>query len=132
VTEALFGRRPRGGWGRWPPQVRLLGVALPFVVALVCSYVDLSILLLAWLPFVLGVVGAAILRSWWALLAIPLALVIGILPSIVLSPDLHPSDPGFAAGTVLFVILALVPVTIGAAIGVPLGDELEQLVPSNR
>jgi len=133
VTDALFGHAPRGGWVRWAPQPRLLGVALPFVLALVCSNVDLSILLLAWLPFLLGVVGAAILRSWWALLAIPLALVIGTLPSIVFSPDgLRPTDPGFVAGTVLFVILALVPVTIGTAIGVPLGQELEQLVPSNR
>jgi hypothetical protein len=133
VTEVLSSRAPRGGWGRRAPQLRLLGVALPFVMALVCSYVDLSILLLAWLPFLLGVVGAAILRSWWALLAIPLALVIGTLPSIVFSPDgLHPTDPGFVAGTVLFVILALVPVTIGAAIGVPSGHELEQLVPSSR
>jgi hypothetical protein len=47
VTEALFGRAPRGGWGRWAPKLRLLGVALPFVLALVCSYVALSILLLA-------------------------------------------------------------------------------------
>jgi hypothetical protein len=133
VTEVLFGRALRGGWGRWTQQLRLLGVALPFAVALVCSYVDLSILLLPWLPFLLGVVGAAILRSWWALLAIPLALVIGTLPSIVFSPGgLNPADPGFVAGTALFVFLALVPVTIGAAIGVPLGDELEQLVPSNR
>ena len=115
----------------WTPQPRLISVALPFVVALVCSEIDLSILLVAWLPFLLGVVGAAILRSWWALLAIPLALVLGTLLSIF--PDgIHPSAPGFIAGTTLFVLLALVEVTIGAAIGVPLGHELEQLVPSNR
>ena len=131
MTEALFGRAPRGGWGRWA-QLRLLGVALPFVLALVCSYVDLSILLLAWLPFLVGVAGAAILRSWWALLAIPLALVIGTLPSVIFSPGgLHPTDPGFIAGAALLGSLALAPVMIGAAIGVPLGHELDQLVPSN-
>jgi hypothetical protein len=128
MTKAPFSGTPRGSC---TPQPRLLGVALPFLVALVCSEVDLSILLLAWLPFLLGVVSAAILRSWWALLAIPLALMIGTLLGIV--PDgLHPTDPGFIAGTALFVLLALVEVTIGAAIGVPLGHELERLAPSKR
>ncbi len=128
MTKAPFSRTPRG---TWTPQPRLLGVALPFVVALVCSYIDLSILLLVWLPFLLGVAAAAILRSWWALLAIPIALVIGTLLGIV-PHGLHPTNPGFIAGTALFVLLALVEVTIGAAIGVPLGHELEKLVPSNR
>lgn len=124
MTKTLFSRN-------WTSQLRLLGVALPFVVALVCSEVDLSILLVAWLPFLLGVAGAAILRSWWALLAIPLALAVGTLLGTL--PDgIHPTDPGFIAGTALFVVLALVEVTIGAAIGVPLGHELEKLVPSNR
>ena len=118
MTGSSFSRTSRR---TWTPQPRLLGVALPFVVALVCSEVDLSILLLAWLPFLLGVAGAAILRSWWALLAIPLALVIGTLLGAL--PDgIHPTDPGFIAGTALFVILALVEVTIGAAIGVPLAS----------
>ena len=133
MSGPVFGGGAPGGWRGRAPQLHLLGVALPFVVALVCSYVDLSILLLTWPPFLVGIVGAAILRSWWALLAIPLALVIGILPSVVLGSDgLHLTDPGFIAGTALFVVLALVPVTAGAAIGVPLGHELEQLVPSTR
>ena len=113
MSGPLFGGVAPGGWRGWAPQLHLLGVALPFVVALVCSEIDLSVLMLAWLPFLLGVVGAAILRSWWALLAIPLALIIGTLPSIVLSPDgLHATDPGFIAGTALFALLALLPVTI--------------------
>jgi ABC-type xylose transport system permease subunit len=128
MTMAPFSRTPRG---TWTPQPRLIGVALPFVVALVCSYIDLSILLLVWLPFLLGVAAAAILRSWWALLAIPLALVVGTLLGIA-PHGLHPTHPGFIAGTALFVFLTLVEVTIGAAIGVPLGHELEKLVPSNR
>ena len=132
MTGTLHARAPRGGWRRWAQQTQLLGVALPFAVALVCSYVDLSVLLLAWLPFLVGVAGAAILRSWWALLAIPLALVIGTLPSFLLGPGgFHPTDPGFIAGAALFASLALVEATIGAAIGVPLGRELEQLIPSN-
>jgi hypothetical protein len=129
MTNSPLTRIPRGSW---TPQRRLVGVALVFVVALVCAKVDLSILLLAWLPFLLGVAGAAILRSWRALLEIPLALAIGTLLSSILSDGLHPTDPGFIAGTALFVLLALVPATIGAAIGVPLGHELEQLAPSDR
>ncbi len=133
MTEALLDRAPRDGWRRWPQLLRLLGVAVPFVVALVCAYVDLSILLLAWLPFLVGIVGAAIFRSWWALLAIPLSLGIGLLAGIALGGGaLHPTHPTFIAGAALFGSLALMPATIGAAIGVPLGHELEQLVPTNR
>ena len=132
MTGTLFSCLRRGEWRRWATQPHLLGVSLPFLVALVCSSIDLSILLLAWLPFLLGVAGAAILRSWRALLEIPLALAIGTLLSSVLTDGLHPTDPGFIAGTTLFLLLALVPATIGAAIGVPLGHELEQLAPSDR
>ena len=132
MTGTLFSRLRWDEWRRWATQPHLFGVSLPFLVALVCSSIDLSILLLAWLPFLLGVAGAAILRSWRALLEIPLALAIGTLLSSVLTDGLHPTDPGFIAGTGLFVLLALVPATIGAAIGVPLGHELEELAPSDR
>ena len=132
MTGTPFNRVPRAEWTRWATQPHLLGVAVPFLVAFVCSSIDLSIVLLPWLPFLVGVAGAAILRSWWALFEIPLALAIGTLLSSVLTDGLHPTDPGFIATTALFVLLAPVPATIGAALGVPLGHELEQLVPSDR
>jgi hypothetical protein len=132
VTGTPFRRVPRDEWRRWATQPRLLGIALPFLVALVCSSIDLSILLLAWLPFLLGVASAAILRSGRALLEVPLALGIGALLSSVITDGLQPTDPGFIAGTALVVLLVLVPALIGAAIGVALGHELEQLAADRR
>jgi len=105
-----------------------LGIGIAFVVGLLCSYVDLSILLLAWIPFLVGVVSGAFIRSWWGLLFAPIALTIGILPSVVVgSGSFDLTAPSFVAAATLFVLLALVPVMVGAAIGIPLGHELEQL-----
>ena len=108
-------------------DVRLLGIVLPFVVSLVCSYIDLSILLLAWLPFLIGVVSGALLRSWWALLVVPVMLALGTLPSVFTSGGFNPGGPSFVAGATLFGLLAVFPITVGAAIGVAMGHELERL-----
>ena len=111
-----------------------LGIGVSFVVGLLCSYVDLSILLLAWIPFLVGVVSGAFIRSWWGLLLVPIALTIGILPSVIVgSGSFDLTAPSFAAAATLFVLLALFPIVVGAAIGIPLGHALEQLeLSSNR
>jgi hypothetical protein len=120
--------RPPTRSARPLPPLNLLGVAVPFIVSLACGFIDLSILFLPWVAFLLGVLSAALLRSWWALLAVPIALTIGILPKImVISRGLpNMTSPGFIAGVILLLLVVLVPVTIGAAIGVPLGHELER------
>jgi hypothetical protein len=111
-----------------PPLLSLLGIAVPFVVSLICAFIDLSILFLPWATFLLGVISAALLRSWWALLIVPIAIAIGTLPKIIFIshglPD--PTSPGFIAGAILFLLVGLFPSTIGAAIGVPLRHELER------
>jgi hypothetical protein len=105
-----------------------LGIGVAFVVGLLCSYVDLSILLLAWIPFLVGVVSGAFIRSWWGLLLVPIALTLGILPSVIVgSGGFDLTAPSFVAAATLFALLALVEVVVGAAIGIPLGHELEQL-----
>jgi hypothetical protein len=118
----------------WTPRPNRLGIAIPFVVSLVCALSDLSILFLPWLTFLLGVASATLLRSWRALLVVPVALTIGALPGIIVSAHGLPdaTAPGFIAGVVLFVLLGLISATIGAAIGVPLGRELERLRPVFR
>ena len=80
------------------------------------------------MPRHLLVLSAALLRSWGALLVVPVGLTLGTLPKImVISHDLPDmASPGFIAGVILFLVLVLVPVTIGAAIGAPLGRELER------
>jgi hypothetical protein len=121
-------RSHRTLWARPLPTLNLLGVAVPFIVTLACGFIDLSILFLPWVAFLLGVLSAALLRSWWALLVAPVALIIGTLPKIMVIshglPDM--ASPGFMAAVALFLLAVLVPVTIGAAIGVPLGHELER------
>ncbi len=111
-----------------PPFPHLLGIAVAFVVSLVCAFIDLSILFLPWVAFLLGVVSAAVLRTWWALLIVPITVAIGTLPKIIFIshglPDL--TSPGFIAGIILFLLSVLLPTTIGAALGVPIGHELER------
>jgi hypothetical protein len=74
---------PAQAWRHRVSRRRLLGIVLPIAAGLVCSNVDLSILLLAWMPFLLGVLSAVVLRSWWSLLIVPLALAIGMFPSLI-------------------------------------------------
>jgi hypothetical protein len=89
--------------------------------------IDLSILFLPWVAFLLGVLSAALLRSWWALLLVPAAITLGILPKILFIahglPDM--TSPGFIAGVILL-LPDLVSATIGAAIGVQLRHELDR------
>ena len=114
------------GWNRW---LRILGVVVPLVVSFVCSFIDLSLLLVAWYPFLLGVVSAALFRSWWAVLVVPAALSLGTLLGISLKEGGLPNiaSTGFAEGVALFVAFGVVPIVIGAAIGAPLGKQIERL-----
>ena len=98
-----------------------LAILLPLAGGFVCSFIDLSVLLLAWIPFTLGVASAALLRSWWAVLLAPIALSIGTLAGLA-AAGTRPndiSDPAFVASLLVFVLLALLPATTGAAIGTP-------------
>ena len=121
---------PASSWRGWSLWLRVLGVVVPLVVSLVCSFIDLSLLLVVWLPFLLGVVSAALFRSWWAVLVVPTALSIGTILSISFLGGGLPNiaNPGFAEGVTLFVLLGVVPMAIGAAIGAPLGKQIERLL----
>lgn len=95
---------------------------------------DQSLLLVSWIPFTLGVASAALLRSWWAVLLTPAALSIGTLFGLAAAGsglnDI--TDPGFAAGLTFFALLALLPAATGAAIGAPLGKEIERVTAGPR
>jgi hypothetical protein len=121
---------PASTWRGWSLWLRVLGVVVPVVVSLVCSFIDLSLLLVAWLPFLLGVVSAALYRSWWAVLIVPTALSIGTILSISFLGGGLPNiaAPGFVEGATLFMLLGVVPMAIGAAIGTPLGKQIERLL----
>ncbi len=121
---------PASSWRGWNQWLRVLGVVVPLVVSAVCSFIDLSLLLVAWLPFLLGVASAALLRSWWAVLVVPAALSIGTLIGISLREGGLPNiaGPGFVEGVTLFVALGVVTMVIGATIGAPLGKQIERLL----
>ena len=118
----------------WSSRLRILGIFLPLAAGLVCAFIDQSLLLVSWIPFTLGVASAALLRSWWAVLFAPAALSIGTLLGLAAAGsglnDI--SDPGFAAGLTFFVLLALLPAATGAAIGAPLGKEIERVTVGPR
>ena len=118
----------------WRSPLRILGILLPLAAGLACSLIDQSLLLVSWIPFTLGVASAALLRSWWAVLLAPAALSIGILLGLAAAGsglnDI--TDPGFAAGLTFFALLALLPAATGAAIGAPLGKEIERVTVGPR
>ena len=118
----------------WRSPLRMLAILLPLAAGLVCSFIDQSLLLVSWIPFTLGVASAALLRSWWAVLFAPAALSIGTLLGLAAAGsglnDI--TDPGFVAGLTFFVLLALLPAATGAAIGAPLGKEIERVTVGPR
>ena len=118
----------------WRSALRILAILLPLAAGLVCSLIDQSLLLVSWIPFTLGVASAALLRSWWAVLFAPAALSIGTLLGLAAAGsglnDI--SDPGFVAALTFFVLLALLPAATGAAIGAPLGKEIERVTVGPR
>ena len=125
-TETV-GRPSRASFvPRWNWRLRAVAILLPLAAGFVCSFVDLSLLLLAWLPFALGVASGAFLRSWWAVLltaaALSLGTVFGLAAAGSRPGDL--SDPAFVASLAAFVLLTLLPATTGAAVGTPLGREI--------
>ena len=118
----------------WRSPLRILAILLPLAAGLIRSLIDQSLLLVSWIPFTLGVASAALLRSWWAVLFAPAALSIGTLLGLLAAGiglnDI--TDPGFAAGLTFFALLVLLPAATGAAIGAPLGKEIQRVTVGPR
>jgi hypothetical protein len=118
----------------WRSPLRMLAILLPLAAGLACSLTDQSLLLVSWIPFTVGAASAALLRSWWAVLLAPAALSTGTLLGLLAAGsglnDI--TNPGFAAGLTIFALLALLPAATGAAIGAPLGKEIERVTAGPR
>jgi len=123
---------PTSSWRGWDRWLLLLGVAVSVAGGVLCSLptaVPLAVALV--LPLLVGVVSAALVRSWWALLIVPVAFRIGfLLIGIPLAGAFDVLARSSSEGTVeVFTILyglQLVPVALGIALGIPIGKKLEQ------
>ena len=123
---------PTSAWRGWDLWLRLLGVAVAVgggVVLSLPTAMPLAVVLV--LPLVVGVLSAALVRSWWALLIVPVAFRVGfLLVGLPLAGAFDVLARSSSEGTVeVFTILyglQLVPVALGVALGVPIGKKLEQ------
>ena len=123
---------PTSSWRGWDLGLRLLGVAVAVVGGVVLSLpmaVPLAVVLV--LPLVVGVVSAALVRSWWALLIVPVAfrggfLLVGIPLAGGFDVLARSSSEGIVEVFTILYGLQLVPVALGIAIGTPIGKKLEQ------
>ena len=117
------------GWDRW---LRLFGVAVSVgggVALSLPTAVPLAVVLT--LPLLVGVVSAALVRSWWALLIVPVAFRVGfVLIGLPLAGGFDVLARSSPEGAIeVFTILyglQLVPVAIGIALGTPIGKQLDQ------
>ncbi len=123
---------PTSSWRGWDLWLHLLGGAIAVVGGVLLSRpsaVPLAVVLV--LLLLVGVVSAALLRSWWALLIVPVAFRVGfLLVGIPLAGGFDVLARSSSEGAVeVFTILyglQLVPVALGIAIGTPIGKKLEQ------
>jgi hypothetical protein len=108
------------------PRLRLLGVALPFVVSLPCTWIDPSLLMIGVIPLLVGAVSGAALRSWWAPPVTALAFLLGSLPGVAYRhgglTDI--TRPSLLAGATVYLLFALHALALGTLVGVPIGKQL--------
>ena len=91
--------------------------------------IPLNVYLLMLVPLLVGVASSALLRSWWAMLIVPVAFSIGFFLSNILQMggfDLQNWAASGFEGVDILVFLGVVPVAIGVAIGTPIGKKIEQ------
>jgi hypothetical protein len=108
-------------WQGWSLWLRILGVVVALVGNVVLAllgtqdFQSLSILLLV----LVGVVSAGLIRSWWSLLIVPVAFVVG--------DSLIDGFAGFFSNLLsYFTWFFIAFVEIGVAIGTPIGKWIEQ------
>lgn len=119
---------PASSWRTWSLWLRVLGV----VVALVVGFALLTTPVFLPLPvylFLVGVVSAGLLRSWGAILVVPVAFGVGIFLSLVFQVggfNLQGLSASGFEGVGIIVVLGVVPLAIGVAIGITLSKWIER------
>jgi hypothetical protein len=118
-------------WRGWSLWLRVLGVVVAFVGG-IASFLPIPIdvpiyVVLMAPPILFGMVSAGLLRSRWAILIVPVAFSLGFFVLTVATGgfDLQKMiESGFEG--LDFLILGVVAVLIGVAIGTPIGKRIEQ------
>jgi hypothetical protein len=114
-------------WRGWSLWLRVLGVVValvgPFALALLQTPDEASWYLFLLLVVLVGFVSAAILRSWWAILIIPVAFGLGFSLSESFTYGFDQFVPNLLSYITLFFMLL---VEIGVLIGTPIGKKIEQ------
>ena len=132
TQEQTQAATPTSAWRGSSLWLRLLGVAVAVGGGMVLSLptaVPLAVVLV--LSLVVGVVSAALVRSWWALLIVPVAFRVGfLLVGLPLAGAFDVLARSSSEGTLQVVTILygfqLVPVALGIAIGTPIGKQLAQ------
>jgi putative pyrroloquinoline-quinone binding quinoprotein len=136
---------PAAPWRGWSPLLRVLGLAVALgggVVLSVPQYLPswLSGVLVVLLEVVvLGLVASVLLRTGWALLIVPILFSVGFYVGNVIQMygldlqrlfDLVGLFKGLANGTVegvdILLLLGVLPIECGVAIGIPIGKWMEK------
>ncbi len=117
-------------WRGWSFWLRVLGVVVPLVGGFALAFpIDIPLGMYLLVPVLVGVVSAGLLRSWWAMLIVPVAFSVGFFLSNIFQLggfDLQNWAASGFEGVDILVILGAVPVAIGVAIGTPIGKKIEQ------
>jgi hypothetical protein len=123
---------PASLWRGWSLWLRVLGVVVPLVGGFALAFpINIPVIegLYLLMPLLVGVVSAGLLRSWWAMLIVPVAFSVGFFLSNIFQMggfDLQNWAASGFEGILMLVFLGVVPVAIGVAIGNPIGKKIEQ------
>lgn len=121
-------------WRTWSFWLRVLGVivalgagfALAFPISLP---IEIPLVVFLLVPVLVGVVSAGLLRSWWAMLVVPIAYSVSFFLSNILQTggfDFQSWAASNFEGVDILLALNVVPLAIGVAIGTSLGKRIER------
>src|SRR5579884_4315286 len=117
-------------WRDWSLWLRVLGVTVALVGGFAFSFPNpLPLALVIVEPIVLAIVSAGLIRSWWAMLMVPVAFSVGFFLGNIFQMggfDLESWVASGFEGVDILVIIGVVPIVIGVAIGTPIGKKIEQ------
>lgn len=135
-VQAPFHVEETPSWRARSRLFRILGVVVALVGGIVSFLpfpnlpIDVPIYVLLMTPPILfGIVSSGLLRSWWAMLIVPVAFGLGFVVLTVATGgfDLQKMiESGFQGLDLDIPIFGVVSVAIGAAIGTPIGKRIEQ------